>query len=712
VLDPLPVQHNIDVINMAALPNQANSALLREMCENKELSDPYRVLYPTKRDYSYTPFGDIRKNRSRLDFFLISNNLIPALEQCSISPSVLCAQFDHKNISVSINCKPANTTKKKKLTNCFLNSRYLGLSVTTAAIEVYITAIDTTFNENPMQPANFANTADFITDLKRQLTSLKKTLTELENLELQKARSVDDNYLDMLVSAKIATASLAIENMLTLLTLGSFTKRCSHSRFFEVLVEHTKKAGMKAQKKLAYHEKIRKEEIKSQIELLKTDYTGNQEQIFRLECTLRLIIDSEIRSKLSEIKCFECLHAEKATAHFLNIAKKTSRNTSLNDIKDPNGIDFANGNERNDHVTNFYSSLNRKDETVEGEIEDFLGLDICAHPVVSGSKLTEAERAQLDAPLRVEELDVALNKANVKSAPGVDGISYRYIIRFWDIYRQALFECARESFETGVMPDAFRTASIRLIPKKGDVTHIKNWRPISLLSNFYKIISRPINNRLKKVTDRVLSRSQKGFNQSRQIQEVIINSMETMDYCRRHNIRGAMVSVDVSKAFNSLDHGYMEKVYQFFGFGPQIRKWLATIGTGRNAQILLANDELSVAFQLEKGHAQGDAPSPLLYNMAAKICIWKVELDPGIKSVYDPDLRAEPDLNPRERDPDPEPGRIVAPEVFGNEANRETCKNESFADDANNFTVLTFESLNRLKQILQEFKYSVVLVAT
>jgi hypothetical protein len=120
-----------------------------------------------------------------------------------------------------------------------------------------------------MQPANFANTADFITDLKRQLTSLKKTLSELENLELQKARSVDDNYLDMLVSAKIDTASLAIENMPTLLTLGSFKKRCSHSRFFEVLVEQTKKAGMKAQKKLAYHEKIRKEEIKAQIELLK-----------------------------------------------------------------------------------------------------------------------------------------------------------------------------------------------------------------------------------------------------------------------------------------------------------------------------------------------------------------------------------------------------------------------------------------------------------
>jgi hypothetical protein len=146
--------------------------------------------------------------------------------------------------------------------------------------------------------------------------------------------------------------------------------------------------------------------------------------------------------------------------------------------------------------------------------------------------------------------------------------------------------------------------------------------------------------------------------------------METMDFCKRNNIRGAMVSVDVSKAFDSVDHGYMEKVYQFYGLGPRIRSWLATIGTGRNAQILLANDELSLAFQLEKGHAQGDAPSPFLYNMAAQICIWKVELDPEIVSVYDPTLRPNPDPNR----PSTDLVRVESTEVFGNESNRETNK--------------------------------------
>jgi hypothetical protein len=80
---------------------------------------------------------------------------------------------------------------------------------------------------------------------------------------------------------------------------------------------------------------------------------------------------------------------------------------------------------------------------------------------------------------------------------------------------------------------------------------------------------------------------------------------------------------------------------------------------GRNAQVILSNDELSLAFQLEKGHAQGDSPSPLLYNMAAQICIWKIELEPSIKSVYSQELRTldpDPGLNP-----DPKPGAKPSP---------------------------------------------------
>jgi exonuclease III len=232
VLDPLPIPQNIDVINMVGIPNQVNGTLLREMCAANSLSDPYRTVYPNKKDYTYTPFGDLRKNRSRLDFFIISDNLIPFIGHCSISSSVLCSQFDHKNISLSINCDFLFKKKKTKLTNSFLNSRYLGLSVAASAVETHLAAIDTNFNDNANLPANFATTADFIVDAKRQLHSLKNTLRELKNLELQNAKNDDDLHLDLLVSAKIASASLASENMPSRQTLSTFKMRCNQLKIF------------------------------------------------------------------------------------------------------------------------------------------------------------------------------------------------------------------------------------------------------------------------------------------------------------------------------------------------------------------------------------------------------------------------------------------------------------------------------------------------
>jgi hypothetical protein len=64
----------------------------------------------------------------------------------------------------------------------------------------------------------------------------------------------------------------------------------------------------------------------------------------------------------------------------------------------------------------------------------------------------------------------------------------------------------------GRLPDNFRTALIWLLPKKGDMSQIKNWRPISLLSYFYKINLKAMNIRLAKVIDKLTYLNQKACN--------------------------------------------------------------------------------------------------------------------------------------------------------------------------------------------------------
>ena len=67
---------NIDVVNMANIPSKKKSDKLRLVCNELKLIDPYRMFYPTRREYTYIPSAIGMLNRSRLDFFLISEGII------------------------------------------------------------------------------------------------------------------------------------------------------------------------------------------------------------------------------------------------------------------------------------------------------------------------------------------------------------------------------------------------------------------------------------------------------------------------------------------------------------------------------------------------------------------------------------------------------------------------------------------------------------
>jgi hypothetical protein len=180
---------------------------------------------------------------------------------------------------------------------------------------------------------------------------------------------------------------------------------------------------------------------------------------------------------------------------------------------------------------------------------------------------------------------------------------------------------------------SFLTSSIKLIPKKGDVTLIKNWRPISLLNVGYKIISKAINNRLKKVSNTILSRAQKGFTNNKVIQECLINICETVSFCKKNKIKSFLLAIDQAKAFDTVSHKFIHEVYRFFGFGDRFIKMLELTTMGRNATIMLDGGKLTKSFKLGTGFTQGNAPSPLQFNFCEQIFIFKIELDERIKSI-------------------------------------------------------------------------------
>jgi hypothetical protein len=183
-----------------------------------------------------------------------------------------------------------------------------------------------------------------------------------------------------------------------------------------------------------------------------------------------------------------------------------------------------------------------------------------------------------------------------------------------------------------------------------------------------------------------------------------MNVIEMIAHCKEYGVPGALLSIDQSKAFDSVSHVYMHYVYVFFGFGPHFIKLLETLGNNRTACIAFDDGSHSQEILLECGRAQGNTSSPAEYNMAQQIVLFKIELCPEVRGVYLNHFIARPYL------PNPIADAAALPlpadeddRRFRNESAFKTSKTDGFADDNSTGTLFEFNSLNRLKTILNEF---------
>jgi hypothetical protein len=440
--------------------------------------------------------------------------------------------------------------------------------------------------------------------------------------------------------------------------------------------------------------------IEARLAVLKGNYVVNYEEIFLLEKKLNCITDAKLRSKLESNRNYEVFNNEKITPNFVNLSRGSKSEAMLSNLLDDSGNPFENDTEMKEYVRTFYKNLYRRpaaDQNFnENCIQEFLGEDILNSRLVQDSIIPAKLSNEFESALSLQELDISAAEGN-RSASGMDGLSNCFIKRYWDLLRIPLHRYANTCHRKGKLTQNFSSASIKLIPKKGDGTKIKNWRPISLLSCLYKVISRALNNRLKKATGYIFSRAQKGFTSDRHIQEVLINVSEMISHCKANDIPGAILSIDQAKAFDSISHKYMREVYKFFGFGPNFVKLLETLGNNRTACIAFDDGSFLAPFELECGRAQGNTSSPTEYNMGQQILLFKIELCPEIKSLYQNHFIARPLLPPvTDNNFEPPSAVDVSDPKFRNECSFETSKCDGFADDNTAGTIFDYASLSSL----------------
>ena len=164
-----------------------------------------------------------------------------------------------------------------------------------------------------------------------------------------------------------------------------------------------------------------------------------------------------------------------------------------------------------------------------------------------------------------------------------------------------------------------RLGIISLIPKKDkNLEYLKNWRPVSLLNNDYKIATKAIALRMEKVLPKIIHESQTGYVKGRYIGESIRTISDIISFKKTQNIPGLAVFLDFEKAFDSVEWNYLQKCLEVFNLGPQLRQWIRVIYSDISS-CLLNNGHATRHFNFGRGVRQGCPLSGILFDIGIEI---------------------------------------------------------------------------------------------
>lgn len=290
-----------------------------------------------------------------------------------------------------------------------------------------------------------------------------------------------------------------------------------------------------------------------------------------------------------------------------SVINGTSKFNNIREIRLNSSTTTANpvqiANKFNEYFTNVGRDLAKNIPDTNGSYYDYLKMNIVKE---SGCLFL--------TPVDSDEVMNYIKCLKSNKATGYDDISVTVIKAVANVICKPLADIFNVSLCSGVFPDDMKIAKISPIFKSDDTLLVSNYRPISVLPVFSKILEKIMYNRITEYLDHmgILADNQFGFREKQSTYMAILNIIDKISDEIDKKRLSLGVFMDLSKAFDTIDHKILLNKLNHYGIRGKAYDWFSSYLSNRQQYVRIDSCESSL-LSVTCGVPQGSVLGPLLF---------------------------------------------------------------------------------------------------
>ena len=216
--------------------------------------------------------------------------------------------------------------------------------------------------------------------------------------------------------------------------------------------------------------------------------------------------------------------------------------------------------------------------------------------------------------ITIDQTKQLIDSLKPKTSTGIDNLSNQLIKTIKDIIAEPLTIIINQMLNTGIFPDVLKISKVIPLFKKDDKSKFSNYRPISLLTSISKIFEKAILSQITEYLDinKIINANQYGFRKQHSTELASLQLVDFLYYKMDAKKTPLNIYLDLSKAFDTLDHNILLTKLKFYGITGMAHHLLDSYLSNRK-QLVQFQETSSDVLDIKRGVPQGSILGPLLF---------------------------------------------------------------------------------------------------